>query len=74
MRTDGVDCLESARPDRASSPQGSSKRLLPLQVTMNQLMCASLFSYPIIMMLPSLLGNPLFLLPCIVANCNVSTY
>ena len=34
--------LPRVRRHRASKPQGSSERVLPWQVTMNQLMCASL--------------------------------
>ena len=40
-RTDGVHCRESAE-NRASKPQGSSERVLPWQVTTDQLICASL--------------------------------
>ena len=41
MRTDGVHCRQSVG-HRASKPQSSSKRILPLQVTMDQFVCASL--------------------------------
>ena len=41
LRTDGVHCRES-NGTGASKPQGSSKRVLPWQVTMDQLICASL--------------------------------
>ena len=34
--------LPRVRPHRASKPQGSSERVLPCQVTMDQLICASL--------------------------------
>ena len=46
LRTDGVHCRESRR-HRASKPQGSSERVLPWQVTMDQLTCA-LFPTPTI--------------------------
>ena len=40
--------LPRVRRHRASKPQGSSERVLPWQVTMNQLICASLFPHPLI--------------------------
>ena len=46
LRTDGVHCREPAGTGpahRASKPQGSSERVLPWQVTMDQLIFASLF-------------------------------
>ena len=42
LRTDGVGCRESDGTDRASKSQGSSERVLPWQVTMDQLIFASL--------------------------------
>ena len=41
LRTDGVHYRESAGTGPVK-PQGSSKRVLPWQVTMDQLSCASL--------------------------------
>ena len=41
LRTDGVHCPRVHR-HRASKPRGSSERVLPWQVTMDQLICASL--------------------------------
>ena len=42
MRTDGVHCQEPAGTDRASKPQGSSERVLPWQITIDQSIFASL--------------------------------
>ena len=42
LRTDGVHCRESASTG-PSKPRGNSKQVLPWQVTMDQLICASLF-------------------------------
>ena len=41
MCTDGVHCRESASAGPGSSPQVSSGRVLPWQVTMDKLICAS---------------------------------
>ena len=46
MRTDGVQ-VPRVRRHRASQPQGSSERVLPWQVTMDQSMCASRFQHPL---------------------------
>ena len=40
--------LPRVRRQRASKPQGSSERMLPWQVTMDQLICASLFAHPLL--------------------------
>ena len=40
--------LPRVRRHRASKPQGSSKRVLPWQVTMDNLICASLFPHPLL--------------------------
>ena len=42
LSTDGVHCRESAGTAPASKPQSSAERVLPWQVTMGQLICASL--------------------------------
>ena len=42
LRIDGVHCRESAGTGPVNKPQGSSKRMLPWQATMDQLICASL--------------------------------
>ena len=42
LHTDGVHCRESAGTGPVK-PQGSSERVLPWQVHMDQLICASLF-------------------------------
>ena len=42
LRTDGVHSRGRVRRHRASKLQGSSERVLPWQVTMDQLICASL--------------------------------
>ena len=39
--------LPRVRQHRASKPQGSSERVLPWYVTMDQLICASLFPHPL---------------------------
>ena len=41
MRTDGIQ-VPRVRRHRASKPQGSSERVLPWQVAIDQLICASL--------------------------------
>ena len=42
LRTDGVHCRESARTGPVNLDRGSSERVLPWQVTMDQLICTSL--------------------------------
>ena len=42
LRTDGIHCRESAGTHGVSKPQGSSERVLPWQVTMDQSLYASL--------------------------------
>ena len=42
LHTDGVHCRESAGIGPVNLKQGSSERMLPWQVTMDQLICASL--------------------------------
>ena len=42
FRTDGVHCRESAGTGPVNLKQGSSERVLPWQITMNQLIFASL--------------------------------
>ena len=56
--------LPRVRRHRASKPQGSSKRVLPWKVTMDQLICASLshtdywYEVGILKVYPAIIGEP----------------